>query len=489
MPKDPPLECIMNRLPDNAKPPAKDRASAAGVFDRPHAQFFAACMATWIWATSVFRLTELGTMQDPSTQALLLACTGFTFLVVITVCNVNEKSASNLEKARKKPSTYLVLTFVGMAGELMGRLALPGADPLAGLAVNCAGTVLSSVAFASETMLLWDCFRHIVFKDSTLFVLGTFVAACLVLFAVMPFKQLPLQVAFPPFACLLVWRTQNGISGRSPTPADEYVFRLTNKNSILHLLLGLSLGLFVVMYGENLFAAGEMALIALAAAAGMVLALGTRTLQQRNPNTAIFEIGVPIVALSWLAWALGLPAQASFLLQLAGLLYIILVDQVLVTIMLSQYSIPPHAVIYIFGNLIVGMAAGLLLGGVDARFLHLFPPIMITALLLASTWLSHDRKLKFGWIVVRIDPMNTSRDFFRYACEKLGQERSLTSREREVLQRLAMGQNRSSISRDLVISEETVKSHTKNIYRKLDVHTRQELIDLVGEKTKKLMDR
>jgi DNA-binding NarL/FixJ family response regulator len=44
---------------------------------------------------------------------------------------------------------------------------------------------------------------------------------------------------------------------------------------------------------------------------------------------------------------------------------------------------------------------------------------------------------------------------------------------------LAKGRNRAYIREELVIGDETVKSHVKSIYRKTDVHSQQELIDLL----------
>ena len=50
----------------------------------------------------------------------------------------------------------------------------------------------------------------------------------------------------------------------------------------------------------------------------------------------------------------------------------------------------------------------------------------------------------------------------------------LSEREREVLNLLASGRTSSEIARDLFISVGTIKSHTGNIYRKLDVKNRAE---------------
>ena len=52
----------------------------------------------------------------------------------------------------------------------------------------------------------------------------------------------------------------------------------------------------------------------------------------------------------------------------------------------------------------------------------------------------------------------------------------LSEREREVLNLLASGRISSEIARDLFISVGTIKSHTGNIYRKLDVKNRAEAL-------------
>lgn len=56
----------------------------------------------------------------------------------------------------------------------------------------------------------------------------------------------------------------------------------------------------------------------------------------------------------------------------------------------------------------------------------------------------------------------------------------LSQREQEVTDLLLRGNTVPAIARKLFISENTVRGHTKNIYRKLSVHSKQELIDLLG---------
>lgn len=58
-------------------------------------------------------------------------------------------------------------------------------------------------------------------------------------------------------------------------------------------------------------------------------------------------------------------------------------------------------------------------------------------------------------------------------------EAGITEREQEVLQLIAEGNSYRATAQQLHITEGTVQSHIKRIYGKLNVHSRQELIDLL----------
>lgn len=56
------------------------------------------------------------------------------------------------------------------------------------------------------------------------------------------------------------------------------------------------------------------------------------------------------------------------------------------------------------------------------------------------------------------------------------QNSPLTKRETEILEQIAAGKSRSKIAKQMFIDLETVKSHIKNIYVKLNVHSREDAI-------------
>ena len=61
------------------------------------------------------------------------------------------------------------------------------------------------------------------------------------------------------------------------------------------------------------------------------------------------------------------------------------------------------------------------------------------------------------------------------------QESPLSKRETQILELIAEGKSRSQIAKDLFIDLETVRSHIKNIYLKLDVNSRADAIKTAKE--------
>lgn len=70
-------------------------------------------------------------------------------------------------------------------------------------------------------------------------------------------------------------------------------------------------------------------------------------------------------------------------------------------------------------------------------------------------------------------------DTLAQACKTAADTYSLTPREAEALELLAHGRNTAAIQERMVVSRSTAKTHVRNVYAKLGVHSQQDLIDLV----------
>ncbi|MEG2934761.1 MAG: helix-turn-helix transcriptional regulator [Gordonibacter sp.] len=75
----------------------------------------------------------------------------------------------------------------------------------------------------------------------------------------------------------------------------------------------------------------------------------------------------------------------------------------------------------------------------------------------------------------------SDRELFERRCKDVAELYQLSPRETDILEFLAKGRNAAYIQSKLTISPHTVKSHIYSIYRKLDIHSQQKLMDFVEE--------
>ncbi|MDR1014788.1 MAG: helix-turn-helix transcriptional regulator, partial [Coriobacteriales bacterium] len=69
--------------------------------------------------------------------------------------------------------------------------------------------------------------------------------------------------------------------------------------------------------------------------------------------------------------------------------------------------------------------------------------------------------------------------WFKRKCGMVADRYLLSRRETEVLFLLAKGRNAAHIQKQLYISDSTTRTHIRHIYKKLDIHTQQALIDMI----------
>ena len=103
----------------------------------------------------------------------------------------------------------------------------------------------------------------------------------------------------------------------------------------------------------------------------------------------------------------------------------------------------------------------------------------------AALWLS-ERSLSSPW---SLEPVGTGtgatnldeHQILLLGCERISKRYGLTDRETEVLEKLVEGKSCQQICQELMLSANTVKTHSRHAYAKLGVHTRSEAILLARE--------
>ncbi|WP_087881552.1 helix-turn-helix transcriptional regulator [Arabiibacter massiliensis] len=106
--------------------------------------------------------------------------------------------------------------------------------------------------------------------------------------------------------------------------------------------------------------------------------------------------------------------------------------------------------------------------------------VAVYLIAMVSMFLFKDRKLQGVDEAAAEPPSSEQRgDALEARCAALAEGHGFTPRESEILVHLGQGRTARAISEKLVVSENTVKYHIKSIYQKLDVHSRDEVIDLI----------
>ena len=81
-----------------------------------------------------------------------------------------------------------------------------------------------------------------------------------------------------------------------------------------------------------------------------------------------------------------------------------------------------------------------------------------------------------------VEEAGNKRGSFTRRCDELSEQFSLSTREREAFFYLAKGHNAAFLTEKLCISRSTAKTHINHIYKKMGIHTQQELLNMVEDR-------
>lgn len=131
----------------------------------------------------------------------------------------------------------------------------------------------------------------------------------------------------------------------------------------------------------------------------------------------------------------------------------------------------------------LGIAANAVLASDPGMFALLLAVVVFAFVaynVLAPAVFDLDETVRTVEEVVVVEPQAASSvDVLAQASARVAADRGLTPREAEALELLAHGRNTQVIMERMVVSRSTAKTHVRNVYAKLEIHSQQELIDIV----------
>ena len=208
---------------------------------------------------------------------------------------------------------------------------------------------------------------------------------------------------------------------------------------------------------------------------GALLIASALLLLKKNPADYLYQIAIPILALGLVTMPLltsGIAAAPPILLACSSYFYGLLWLFVVLAQRDSNASITRLAALSFF-CFQAGQLAGTALvatvpdaaGGVYA----ISTIALFTVVILLVLFFSRQRKTESDLL------RKAEQVRFESGCERVGELYGLTQRERETFRMLALGVSAKQIAKRLVLSENTVKTHVRHIYQKLDIHSKSEL--------------
>lgn len=231
--------------------------------------------------------------------------------------------------------------------------------------------------------------------------------------------------------------------------------------------------------------------VALSAAGFAVSAIGLLVCAlffRMDFNQLIYQIGFLVMSLGFLLLALAGPdTLAGSFVHSIGYRFVDIMMWALCTFLISQRGLPANWVFAITTCfLLLGQIVGALVGSATMTMFALSPDtarnlatVMVFVLLASSLVMSDRKNLQMGWGMVRPGDIEDLPNSFERGCELVCRRSELTAREQEVFVLLARGSSRAAICDDLTLSKETVKTHVRNIYRKMGIHSQQDVFAAV----------
>ena len=287
----------------------------------------------------------------------------------------------------------------------------------------------------------------------------------------------------------LTWKGAHRL-GENPTPPPPPGAARTISFSwtllILPALVGLTFGLMgSVLALRPTTTAGMVGPAVAEFAAGVLLLVASLLLSRRFGASQIYALGlVGTAAGAALASVSAVPTWLAASVNELGFA-VFYFFMVVYWGDLARRMNRPVVRTYAFGYLVfqASQIPGFFMGGALAPnteqalsplvFLSIVLALFVTVLLVFND----PRSALHQWLAAG-EPTENG-DEIPNACAELAGQYALTPREHEVLGLLARGRTAAYVGHSLGISQGTAKTHIRSIYHKMDIHTQQDLMDLI----------
>lgn len=460
--------------------------------------FFLACTSVTLWGGYLRFLTA-----QESPDALMLEYFVRTATLPLSLA-VSGLVAFRHPKARLWRSPVLALVLF-LAGALLVVLQDGGVIP------SGWSLVVVGACFGWGSGLMFGALQEVVAAQKV-FTAGIVVFAAagisaLLFFAVevLPANAAPWAslFAFAPIAVLLTciaWKCAPKVHPMFDTVPEQRRDRCREAASELwRPLLCVAFSAFIVgivrvgslAVGGSIGQTNESNMIGLLAASVALLATW-KLLYERVTLMRLYQILFPLTATAFLLLPL---LEGTFHQVVRSLVFLVFsVTSSLMVVSCARtarnQSLAPVLVYGLFAGVVyacslAGSVVGLYVGagrGVGLAELSVVALVAVYALSVAMV-APHGRKARRGKAASgeELSPssVDVAGDTVSAGCAVAVERYGLSRREAEVLDLLARGRDVPYVAEELVISKNTVRTHTKSIFAKTGVHSRQELIDLV----------
>ncbi len=457
--------------------------------DRPLMTSASACY--WMLTILLFYSPAFLAFDSPLTYSGSMFTAGTVILVASVAIYSSIAGCSNhvqrMEAKAWFPYLLCAVLSIGVLGYLMGTTAdLPEGESFACFS---GGSALIAVGMAFICVEAGRFYGYLgarkVFFYETIGLLQGTLGAFVVSLLPQTAKTVVLVLAsFVMVFCL--WKTlgtlplgtvfQQGVGRKRLVP---WKFLVTS------LLQGLAIGLM-----HNLPAAlpgSTPALSTVGFLCGIALLFVAAEIVELDFNTLFYRIGFPLMAIGFfLAGTFGNALSLGGVALDAGYGYQYLVSCALCAYLARHFDQSPAWIISVSTGCLLGgqlVGEGIVKLGLDNAQIASSCAVL---LLLSALVLLSNRDVESGWGSMRPGKEAPVSEPATRACAALAAQYGLSKREVDVVLLIAKGHTRKSIGGELHLAEETVKTHVANIYQKLLIHSKQELVDMLERMEKQM---